>query len=383
MLNRRSFVSGFLLLPASGLLALQQLSGQPQGTPGAITGFSGTSFADLPSGFEPAELGRSVAEHFVPAPHARPNRIVYPEVCTWWGALEVARLTNDMDLLKKLQARFEPLFTGEAPLVPPKGEHVDYSMFGSLPLELYLVTKDRRYLDLGLAFADAQWAKPDAQGLTPETRFWVDDMWMITILQLQAYRATNDAKYLDRAAREMAAYLDRLQQPNGLFFHAPDVPFYWGRGNGWFAAGMTELLGDLPAAHPQHGRVMSGYRAMMGALVRFQGADGMWRQLIDHPESFAETSCTGMFSKALTTGVNNGWLDAQTHEPPARRAWVALAGFVDQNADVTNCCEGTNKFNSVDYYLLRKRRTGDFHGQAAFLWAANAILLGKHKRAES
>jgi hypothetical protein len=34
----------------------------------------------------------------------------------------------------------------------------------------------------------------------------------------------------------MAAYLDRLQQTNGLFFHAPDSPFYWSRGNGWVAA---------------------------------------------------------------------------------------------------------------------------------------------------
>ena len=52
--------------------------------------------------------------------------------------------------------------------------------------------------------------------------------------------------YLDRDAKEMVAYLDKLQQPNGLFYHAPDVPFFWGRGDGWFAAGMAEMLRDLP-----------------------------------------------------------------------------------------------------------------------------------------
>ena len=62
-------------------------------------------------------------------------------------------------------------------------------------------------------------------------------MYMLTILQLQAYRATGDKKYLDRDANEMVAYLDKLQQPNGLFYHAPDVPFFWGRGDGWVAAG--------------------------------------------------------------------------------------------------------------------------------------------------
>ena len=45
---------------------------------------------------------------------------------------------------------------------------------------------------------------------------WIDDMYMLIIVQLQAYRATGDAKYLDRAALEMSVYLDKLQQPHGL-----------------------------------------------------------------------------------------------------------------------------------------------------------------------
>ena len=101
----------------------------------------------------------------------------------------------------------------------------------------------------------ASGSKPQPDGLTGETRFWIDDMYMITLLQVQAYRATGDRKYLDHAALEMAAYLvDIFQQPNGLFFHAPDVPFFWGRGNGWVAAGMTELLISLPDGQSQSAR---------------------------------------------------------------------------------------------------------------------------------
>jgi len=40
----------------------------------------------------------------------------------------------------------------------------------------------------------------------------------------------------------MVAYLDALQQPNGLFLHAPDSPYYWSRGNGWMATGTAALL---------------------------------------------------------------------------------------------------------------------------------------------
>jgi len=87
-------------------------------------------------------------------------------------------------------------------------------------------------------------------GLSDQTRFWIDDMYMITILQVQAFRATGDRVYLDRAALEMVAYIDKLQQPNGLFFHGVNAPHFWGRGNGWIAAGMPELLSELPADHP-------------------------------------------------------------------------------------------------------------------------------------
>ena len=53
---------------------------------------------------------------------------------------------------------------------------------------------------------------------------------------------------------------------------------------------------------------------------------------------------------------------------------MALAGYVDQNADVTSVCEGTNKLDDLDYYLSRQRKTGDFHGQAPVLWTASALL---------
>jgi rhamnogalacturonyl hydrolase YesR len=199
-------------------------------------------------------------------------------------------------------------------------------------------------------------------------------MYMLTMLQIEAYRATGDRKYIDRGALEMAAYLDKLQQPNGLFYHAPDVPFFWGRGDGWVAAGMSEMLRSLPQDDPYRARILAGYQKMMKALLQYQSKDGTWRQLIDHEEAWPESSSTGMFTFAMITGVKNGWLDDAAYGPAARRAWLALVGYVDQNDNVTSVCEGTNKKNDLQYYLLRQRKTGDFHGQAPVLWAAAALL---------
>jgi rhamnogalacturonyl hydrolase YesR len=140
------------------------------------------------------------------------------------------------------------------------------------------------------------------------------------------------------------------------------------------AAGMAELLSSLPQDHPRRARILEGYRKMMKALLDSQGTDGMWRQLIDRSDSWPETSGTGMFTFAMVTGVRRGWLDAAAYGPAARKAWLALSGYVDQNADVTSVCQGTNKLDDLDYYLNRRRMTGDFHGQAPVLWTASALL---------
>ena len=333
-------------------------------------------FSNWPAGRSPQEVGKALAEHFVTSPHQHsPGTIFYGEVGTWYGALTFAQLTHDTDLRDRLIKKFDPLMPGGAEeALVPKRDHVDDAIFGIVPLEIAIQTKDKKYLDYGLSFADQQWENPQPDGLSHETRYWIDDMYMLTILQLQAYRATGDKKYLDRDANEMVAYLDKLQQPNGLFYHAPDVPFFWGRGDGWVAAGMTEMLRDLPASHPQRARIMAGYKLMMAALLKYQGTDGMWRQLIDHDEAWEESSSFRHVHLRAHHRRQKRLARRATYGPAARKAWIAVTGFIDQNNDVTEVCEGTGKFNSLDYYLARKRRTGDFHGQEPILWAASALL---------
>lgn len=340
-------------------------------------GESAKDLKDWPAGREPEKLGKRLAEHFVPVPHqyVAPT-LHYAEVLTWYGALRFAERTQDEALQQLLIARFRPLLPGgaEAALVPQR-RHVDDSVFGILPMEIGYLSHNAALMQMGLRLADRQWEGDRPDGLAAETRFWVDDMFMVTSLQLEAYRVTKDLKYLDRAAKQMAAYLDRLQQPSGLFFHAQDVPIVWSRGNGWAAAGMVELLLAMPEQHTLRPRILKGYREMMAALAETQGSDGMWRQVIDHPESWPESSGSTMFTYAMVLGVEHGWLETQIYGRAARKAYLAVTGYIDQRDEVTNVCEGTNKRNDLEYYLMRRRLTGDFHGQAPMLWLMAALLF--------
>ena len=173
---------------------------------------------NFPEGYTPDEIGRRISYRFVTEKHAlhAGKWIGYPETFYWNGALDYAAVAKDKALIRLLQARFEHLFTTEKVLLPIKN-HVDLNMFGSLPLELYWVTKDERYKELGLPYADTQWEVPEyakpsenewaKKGYSWQTRLWIDDMYMITIVQTHAYKVTNDSKYIDRAAKEMVMYL--------------------------------------------------------------------------------------------------------------------------------------------------------------------------------
>jgi unsaturated rhamnogalacturonyl hydrolase len=348
-----------------------------------------TSWPDRSS---PEEVGLRLAEKFLSTPHMisryatsseSTGHIHYAETCTWLGSLWFADVTDNEDLLIKLEERFTPLFSEEKNLLPPP-IHVDNNVFGAVPLELYLQTGNTEYLEPGFLYADTQWTLPDSasaaekeyagRGYSWQTRIWIDDMFMITALQTQAYRATGDTAYIDRAAREMVLYLDSIQLENGLFYHSPTAHFSWGRGNGWMAAGMTEILRALPADNTYRQRIMDGYHKMMAALLEYQADNGMWRQVIDDPEFWEETSSTAMFTYAMITGVKNGWLDKKTYGAAARKAWLSLVTYINDDDNLTEVCEGTGTSTDRNFYMNRRRNTGDLHGQAPMLWCASALL---------
>lgn len=356
------------------------------------------SLKSWPAGKSPLEIGQRVAQRFIDSPHSNfgrpgpPPYITYPEACAWYGALTFAEVSGVPHLKGQLIRRFEPLFNTETNLIP-QPDHVDHTVFAAVPLEIYIMNADPRCLALGKDFADKQWGAPFGtnapsdgesyrlRGLSWQTRLWIDDMFMITLVQAEAFRATGNHEYIDRAAKEMVLYLDELQQSNGLFYHAPGVPYYWGRGDGWMAAGMSELLHSLPKDNPDRPRILDGYRKMMAALLKYQDANGMWHQLIDDPGAWPETSSSAMFTFAFITGVKEGWLDADTYGPAARKAWLGLVSYLDKNYDLREVCQGTNKYNPTTdgpdgraYYLARQRNTGDMHGQAPLLWCATALL---------
>ena len=180
------------------------------------------------------------------------------------------------------------------------------------------------------------------------------------------------ARLLDADRRLLRHLWDvKTRQPAGEF---------WGRGNGWTVLAHVELLARLPQDHPRRGDVLTAFERHMEGLRACADPSGGWHQVLNHPESWLETSATGMITYGMARGVNEGWLDARFAET-ARTGWQALQRKVTPSGDLLDVC-GSTDVGNLDFYLNRPRLQGDLHGFGSFLLAGAEIArLGSNARA--
>jgi rhamnogalacturonyl hydrolase YesR len=363
--------------------------GAGSGGSGGSSGSSGScptisDFSTWPTGKGPLDIGKLATTNFKSHTGDGYGGAGYAWAFCYYGALRFTTVTGDSTTDKSLITAFEPYASG-ATAAPDNSATatVDYRAFGVLPLEIFIENQDARCKTLGLARADQQWVSTTSDGITSDARYWSDDMYMITGLQVMAYRATQDTKYLNRSAQTMIAYMAALQQSDGFFWHTKQSKAYWGRANGWVAAGMTELLLELPNGSTRDS-IMAGYKKLIDALLTVQisgGADdGAWRQVLDLTSAPAEMSCTAMFTYALVNGAKNNWLTDPKYSAAAKKGWTALGNKTNSSGQLSAVCPGSDQApagtlaSQQQYYATKTLGSNDMHGQAPLLWAATALL---------
>jgi unsaturated rhamnogalacturonyl hydrolase len=213
---------------------------------------------------------------------------------------------------------------------------------------------------------------------------WPDDLYMGCPFMLRWSKFTGESKYLDDAASQVIHQYELEADKDGIWFHGYSVPdkkhspFKWGRGNGWVTVATVEILSALPENHPSRAKLIEILRKQIDGLKPLQAPDGMWRQVLDHPELWEETSCTAMFAYGIARAVNRGWLD-ESYMPIARKAFAGVAKHVNAEGAVSDTCIGTNIGQDIDYYVKRDHPGDDHHGHGPVLLAGTELLMAKKK----
>jgi unsaturated rhamnogalacturonyl hydrolase len=220
--------------------------------------------------------------------------------------------------------------------------------------ELAERTHDDRYLRLVRNTADLGFTPSgEMKESMPLHDEMSDSVFMACPILASAGRLTGQSKYFDMAARHFSFMQKLCLRQDGLYRHSPLNEAAWGRGNAFPALGLAWTLSDFPGEHAEFSRMLRAFQDHMGALARWQDADGMWREVIDQRGSYPEYSATAMIATAMLRGIQHGWLDSATYQPYIDKAWRAILARTASDGKLMDVCESTGKQRSLKDYLHR------------------------------
>ncbi|MER7684290.1 glycoside hydrolase family 88 protein [Streptomyces sp. NPDC097610] len=219
-------------------------------------------------------------------------------------------------------------------------------------------------------------------------QLWSDGVYMVNPFLVEYGKEFGDATYAnDEAAKQLYVYGNHLQVANGLLKHAYDesrtaswadpatglAPEHWCRAVGWYAMAIANVLDAIPVNHPRRPQLVGIFRRLAAGLEKYQDpATGRWFQVIDkgaRSDNWTETSCSSMFTYALSRGAQQGYLDPH-YATVAQRGYQGVLARMSVGSDgrtnLTDISIGTN-VGDYAYYIARDRATNDFHGLGAFL----------------
>jgi unsaturated rhamnogalacturonyl hydrolase len=196
-----------------------------------------------------------------------------------------------------------------------------------------------------------------------------DDTLMMTVLSLAKIgRLLNRPTYIQESVRQFLLHIQYLFDPTtGLFFHgwkfdtsAPGSVGHnfaqarWARGNSWLTIvipDFIELL-DLPPDDGVRMHLISTLEAQCRALERLQDENGMWRTLLDVPQSegsYQEASATAGFAYGILKAVRKRYIDRR-FEAVAMKAVKAVLERIGADGELKEVSFGTAMGHDLQHY---------------------------------
>lgn len=188
---------------------------------------------------------------------------------------------------------------------------------------------------------------------------WIDVAFAVTPFLLFAGLAHGREDWIDEACSQVLDMTDILRNgKTGLLhqcreFRGPGLlsKDHWSRGNGWALLALADLVNYLPANHPRRREVESCFTHLLGACLERQDDEGLWHQELTMPESYVETSGSGLILYALGVALECD-LGTPTGEDKLLMGLQGYLNYFTQGGDVFHTCCGClcpGKGRKLDY----------------------------------
>ncbi len=246
-------------------------------------------------------------------------------------------------------------------------------------LMLHEETRDKRHLELAeqineFMMKEAERTKDGGLShFNGKPQLWVDTLDMCCPVFSNLARIAKRPELQEEAVRQLEVFARHLQDPKtGMFYHMWDeatdkrTPEYWGRGNGWVVMSYTETLKNESPDSPRRRRLIEPFTRQLASIVPLQDPQsGLWRTVLDKPDTYLEGSCSAMFLYGMAECRDLKLIDVPWDDT-MRRAWAGLAKTVGPDGRVGGVSAGTGPSGKAGYV---GRKVG------TYTWGTGALLL--------
>lgn len=236
---------------------------------------------------------------------------------------------------------------------------------GTLLITLYQATGEEKYHEIlmskiaylrndALRFGDHVLQHTVSANNDFPEQCWCDTLFMAAFLMLRVGVMEKDEELIDDALNQYYWHIKYLQNPSsGLWYHGYDniagdhmSGIYWGRANAWAAFTMSQVGGILPKCYlyPKYIDIAGSLNEQLAALKVYQTENGLWRTVVDDPESYEEISASAGIAAAMLTRGN------PLHSKYINKAIKGLLANVSEDGKVMNVSGGTAVMRDKEGY---------------------------------
>ena len=310
----------------------------------------------------------------------------WPCGVAYYGISEAYEKTGKDEYLNLLKDRVDELID----LGLPRVWTVNACAMGHCLITLYNATKDQKYADIlmskisyisndALRFADHVLQHTVSANNDFPEQAWCDTLFMAAFLLLRVGVMNQDEDMINDALNQYYWHIKYLQNPgSGFYYHGYDniakdhmSGIYWGRANAWAAFTLSQVGGILPECYlyPKYMDVAGSLNEQLAALKTVQTENGLWRTVLDDPDSYEEISASAGIAAAMLTRGN------PLHSKYINKAVKGLLANVSEDGKVMNVSAGTAVMRDKEGYRGISRDWIQGWGQGLALAFFSTLLV--------
>lgn len=306
----------------------------------------------------------------------------WPCGVAYYGICEAYKATKNKHYLELLKDRIDEYRELGLPHWT-----VNTCSMGHCLITLYEETGDEAYLDIAkskvdylqnhaLRFGDHVLQHTVSVNNDFPEQAWADTLFMAAFFLLRMGALLHDEALIDDALNQYYWHIKYLQDPKtGLYYHGYNnitgdhmSGIYWGRANAWAAYTMSQVGKYLEKAYlyPKYLDIVGSLNEQLAALKLCQTENGLWRTVLNDPQSYEELSASCGIAAAMVAKGN------PLHIKYINKSIQGALDNITPEGRVLNVSGGTAVMNDIDGYRNISRDWTQGWGQGLAL----AFLAG-------